>query len=334
VRERALGTRGSVDSNPTGGLANQPGSDRGASAQLVQIQDLLCYEPRMTESGSLVTAAIQMCSTDDVAANLDVVRRLVEAAAGEGARLVVLPECFAFLGKGERDKLAIAERLDEAAPGPIVTALAELATRHAVTIVGGGMPEREDGPDGAVRRAYNTAVVIDPRGQLVARYRKIHLFDVDIPGRATMRESDATAPGTAPCVVEVDGWKVGVTICYDVRFPELYRRLVMDGGAEVLLVPAAFTAHTGRAHWHLLLRARAVENQAWTVAAAQWGRHNEKRESFGHALVIDPWGGVVGERPDGDGVVLHALDRATLDKTRREMPVLRHAALWPAPPAC
>ncbi len=288
----------------------------------------------MSEPGALVTAAIQMCSTDDLEANLATVRRLVESAAGDGARLVVLPECFAFLGKGEQDKLAIAERLDgDDAPGPIRATLAELATRFGITIVGGGMPEREDRADGTVRRAYNTAVVIDPRGALVARYRKIHLFDIDIPGRATMRESDATAPGTAPCVVEVDGWKVGLTICYDVRFPELYRRLTMDHGAEILLVPAAFTAHTGRAHWHLLLRARAVENQAYVVAAAEWGRHNERRESFGHALIVDPWGSVVAERAEDDGVIVHALDRETLARTRREMPVLRHAALW-APPAC
>jgi len=282
----------------------------------------------------LRVGAVQLRSGSDLAANLAICKALIDRAVAEGSQLVVLPECFAFLGKGEKDKLAIAERLDgDGAPGPIRSTLAELATRFGITIVGGGMPEREDSADGTVRRAYNTAVVIDPRGALIARYRKIHLFDIDIPGRATMRESDATAPGTAPCVVEVDGWKVGLTICYDVRFPELYRRLVMDHGAEVLLVPAAFTAHTGRAHWHLLLRARAVENQAYVVAAAEWGRHNERRESFGHSLIVDPWGSVVAERTEDDGVIVHALDRQTLLKTRREMPVLRHAALW-APPAC
>ncbi len=275
-------------------------------------------------TSQLVTAAVQMCASDDLAANLAVVARLTAEAAGHGAKLIVLPECFAFLGRGERDKMAIAESLD-GAPGPILGTLCELAAKHGATIVGGGMPELEAG--GA--RAYNTAVVVSPEGRLVARYRKIHLFDVDIPGRATLLESAATAPGREPCVVDVLGWKVGVTICYDVRFPELYRRLVLGGGAEVLLVPAAFTAHTGRAHWHLLLRARAGEDQAWVVAAAQWGRHNEKRESFGHTIVVDPWGAVAAERPEGDGVVVHALDRAALDKTRREMPCLSHAVLWP-----
>jgi predicted amidohydrolase len=277
-----------------------------------------------TPSSTLVTAAVQMCAGDDLDANLGAVRRLTGEAAANGATLVVLPECFAFLGRGERDKMKIAESLDGDF-GPILSTLAELATKHRVTIVGGGMPERE--PGGA--RAYNTAVVVAPDGRLVARYRKIHLFDVDIPGRAQLLESAATAPGREPLVVLVDGWKVGVTICYDVRFPELYRRLVIGGGAELLLVPAAFTAHTGRAHWHLLLRARAIESQAWVVAAAQWGRHNEKRESFGHTLVVDPWGQIAGERAEGDGVVVHALDRAVLEKTRREMPCLTHAVLWP-----
>jgi len=235
----------------------------------------------------------------------------------------VLPENFSFLGRSERDKLAIAERLD--AGGPIVTTLQELAVRHKVWLVGGGTPEVVDGDE---RRTYNTALVIDPAGALVARYRKIHLFDVDIPGGATLRESDATRAGDELVVVEIEGAKVGLSICYDVRFPELYRRLVKDRGANVLLVPAAFTAHTGPAHWELLLRARAVEDQAWVVAAAQWGRHNEKRESYGHTLVIDPWGTIAAERPEGDGVVVATLDGAAVEKRRTQMPCLDHAVLW------
>jgi predicted amidohydrolase len=236
----------------------------------------------------------------------------------------VLPECFAFLGRGEGDKLAIAETLE--GDGPIVGMLRELAARHGAWLVGGGMPERVPG-DG--KRTYNTCVVVDPRGQIAARYRKIHLFDVDIPGGATLRESDATAPGAERVVVDVEGAKVGLSICYDVRFPELYRELVLERGAEVLLVPSAFTAHTGAAHWHLLLRARAVEDQAWVVAAAQWGRHDERRESFGHALIADPWGTVVAERADGDGVVVATIDGATVGKRRAQMPCARHATLWP-----
>jgi predicted amidohydrolase len=284
-----------------------------------------------------------MRSTGDLPANLGAVRTLTAQAASEGAQLVVLPECFAFLGRGEGDKLAIAERLDAEAeplgsvtrgahdpPGPILGALRELATRHGVWMIGGGMPEVVPGD---ARRTYNTAVVIDPQGRLVSCYRKIHLFDVDIPGGATLRESDATAAGDSVVVVDIAGAPVGLSICYDVRFPELYRRLVMDRGAdrgaEILLVPAAFTAHTGAAHWHLLLRARAVEDQAWVVAPAQWGQHNDKRESYGHTLVVDPWGTIAGERDTGDGVVLATLDGATVARRRAQMPCLRHAVLWP-----
>ena len=272
---------------------------------------------------SLRVGAVQMCSGDDLAANLATVRALTARAADDGAKLVILPECFSFLGRREGDKLAIAETLDGA--GPVASALRELATKHGVWIVGGGTPELVPGD---IARTYNTALVVDPRGELVARYRKIHLFDVDIPGGAVLKESDATAPGAELVVVDIDGASVGVSICYDLRFPELSRRLVKDRGAEVLLVPAAFTAHTGAAHWHLLLRARAVENQAWVVAAAQHGKHNEKRESYGHSLVVDPWGTVVGEQAAGDGVVMATLDGETIAKRRTQMPCLGHAVLW------
>ena len=280
----------------------------------------------MDATERLVVGAVQMCSRDDLAENLSTVKRLTTEAAARGAQLVVLPECFAFLGRAERDKLAVAEDLSR--PGPILDTLRDLAQVHGVHIVGGGMPERVQGDE---RRTYNTAVVISPTGELVARYRKIHLFDVDIPGGATLRESDGTAAGDAPLVVTMGPARVGVSICYDVRFPELYRRMAIEQGAEVLLVPAAFTAHTGRAHWHLLLRARAVEDQCWVVAAAQWGRHNEKRESYGHSLVVDPWGTIAAEQDAGDSVVVHALDGAALAKTRTQMPCLGHASLWPRP---
>jgi len=207
----------------------------------------------------------------------------------------------------------------------VLATLRELATRHGVWIVGGGTPEQVPGDP---RRTYNTALVIDPRGALATRYRKIHLFDVDIPGGAVLRESDSTARGNELVAAEIAGAPVGVTICYDVRFPELYRRLVKDMGAEILLVPAAFTAHTGAAHWHLLLRARAVEDQAWVVAAAQWGRHSDKRESYGHSAIVDPWGTVVGERAEGDGVVVATLDGEAVARCRTRMPCLQHAVLW------
>ncbi len=277
----------------------------------------------------LRVAAIQMRSTDDLAGNLGVARELAGQAAGEGAKLVVLPECFAFLGSREGDKLAAAETLPS--DGPISTALRDIATRHGVWVVGGGAPERIShpaSPDGGDdKRTYNTAVVVAPDGNFVARYRKIHLFDVDIPGGAVLRESDSTARGDAPVVVTIGGAIVGLSICYDVRFPELYRTLVAKHGAQVILVPAAFTAHTGAAHWHLLLRARAVEDQAWVVAAAQAGKHNDKRESYGHSLIVDPWGTVVAERETGEGFVIADLDEATVAKRRTQMPCLEHAVL-------
>jgi deaminated glutathione amidase len=279
-------------------------------------------------SWQLRVGAVQLCSTPDLQANLTTCRALVDRAAAEGAQLAVLPECFAFLGRGEGDKMPHAESLDQGGQdrqgGPILDTLRELATRHGIWVIGGGLPEIVPGD---ARRAYNTAVVVDPRGAIAARYRKIHLFDIDIPG-TTMRESDATRAGDELVVVDIGGAKVGLSICYDVRFPELYRRLVKDRGAEVLLVPAAFTAHTGAAHWHLLLRARAIEDQAWVVAAAQWGQHNEKRHSYGHTLVVDPWGTIVGEQDGGDGVVLATLDSETLEKRRTQMPCLSHAVLW------
>nr|HEX4315463.1 carbon-nitrogen hydrolase family protein [Kofleriaceae bacterium] len=271
----------------------------------------------------LRTAAIQMRSTDDLGANLATAKGLSARAAADGARLVVLPECFAFLGSREGDKIAVAESFDGAG-GPIVGALRDIATTHGVWVVGGGAPEAVPGDR---QRTYNTALAVSPTGELVARYRKLHLFDVDIPGGAVLRESDSTVRGDAVVALPIAGATVGLTICYDVRFPELYRQLVTTHGAQVVLVPAAFTAHTGAAHWHLLLRARAVEDQVWMVAAAQWGKHNAKRESFGHALVVDPWGSVVSEVETGDGYAIATLDGETVAKRRTQMPCLQHRVL-------
>lgn len=277
-------------------------------------------------------AALQMCAGSDLAANLALCRRHAAEAADAGAALLVLPENFAFLGATERDRLAVAEPLDPAAPGPILTALADMAARHRLWIAGGGMPEAipaeaRAGDPALADKTYNTCVVVDPNGALAARYRKLHLFDVELPDRAVLRESSSTAPGDRPVVCPTPLARLGLSICYDLRFPELYRELVVRGGAEVLLVPAAFTVPTGAAHWHVLLRSRAIENQCYVVAAAQAGQHNQRRESYGHTLIVDPWGTVVGERAEGEGLVVAEIDLDLVDETRRRMPCLAHQVL-------
>ena len=272
-------------------------------------------------------AALQMCAGSDLAANLATCRQRAAEAAGHGAALLVLPENFAFLGTAERDRLAVAETLDAATPGPILSALADMATRHGLWIVGGGMPEAIAPADALPGKTYNTCVVVDPHGALVSRYRKIHLFDIDLPGRAVLRESRNTAPGDQPVVCATPLARLGLSVCYDLRFPELYRTLVVRGGAQVLLVPAAFTVPTGAAHWHVLLRSRAIENQCYVVAAAQAGQHNPERASYGHTLVVDPWGAVIAERAEGEGLVMAEIDLDLVDETRQRMPCLQHQAL-------
>jgi deaminated glutathione amidase len=267
-------------------------------------------------------AAVQMCATEDVAANLARCAALVAEAAAQDAELVTLPECFAFIGRKMGDNLAVAESLDGG--GPIVSAVREMARKSQVWLAAGGLPERA--PEGDAR-VYNTFLLCDPAGETRAVYRKIHLFDVSIPGRAELKESATTAPGSDVVSADTPMARLGLSICYDVRFPELYRELAAVRGAEVLMVTAAFTAHTGAAHWHTLLRARAIENQCYVVAAAQQGRHNPARESFGHSIIIDPWGTVLAEVESGDGVAVASLDPAQLAKVRREMPCHAHRVL-------
>ena len=268
-------------------------------------------------------ACAQMTAGDDLTSNLKECRRLSALAAAQEADLLLLPECFPFLGRHERDKFAAAEALDPKNPGPILCTLQEIAQQHQMWVVAGGLPEALTG-ENRETHTYNTAVVLDSAGEIVASYRKLHLFDVDIPGGATLKESDATMGGSEAKVVSTPIGKVGLSICYDLRFPELYRKLVCEMGAEILVIPAAFTAHTGAAHWHTLLRARAIENQAYVLAAGQWGKHNEKRESYGHSMIVDPWGRIVAEHGDGCGVVVSEIDLASLAKTRQQMPCLSH----------
>jgi predicted amidohydrolase len=269
-----------------------------------------------------LVAAVQMTSRADVAVNLAAATRGIDEAATRGAKLVVLPENFAFVGAQERDKLAVAETIDAARPGPIVSALAEAAARRGVWVIGGGMPEKT-GRDGFV---HNTAVVLSSAGQLVATYRKIHLFDIDIPNGAQFKESATVIPGSDRVVVETPVGRVGLSICYDLRFPELYRSLV-QAGAEIVVVPAAFTLHTGKDHWKPLLTARAIENQVYIVAPGQYGRAFENRVCWGKSLIVDPWGAVLATAPDRECVVVAEIDRAFQEKVRRELPCLTHRRL-------
>jgi deaminated glutathione amidase len=266
----------------------------------------------------LVVAAVQLNSQLDLAQNLESCRRWVGRAASRGAELVLLPENFAFFGP-EADKRELAESL---ADGPIAKALADMAREFRVCVVGGGFPERS----GDAQRPHNTLLVIGPDGSQLATYRKIHLFDVELGSGGSYSESAATSAGSAPVVVEVGGFKLGLSICYDLRFPELYRAL-SEQAAEVLLVPAAFTLHTGKDHWHVLLRARAIEAQAFVVAAAQHGAHPGARQTYGHSLVVDPWGTIIAEASDGVGVVTATLERERLAAVRRSLPSLAHRKL-------
>ena len=265
-------------------------------------------------------AALQMTSGLDVRANLDVVKALLSEASRRGAVLAVLPENFAFMGRSEAERRAVVERIDE---GPIQEAVARAASTAGLWVVAGTTPITLDDDD----RPANACLVYDDRGRRVARYDKIHLFDVDIPGRDEgYRESANAAPGHEPVVVETPAGRVGLTVCYDLRFPELYRRLVGQG-AEVLSVPAAFTAPTGRAHWEVLLRARAIEDLCFVVAAAQSGVHPGGRETYGDSLVADYWGRVHARRPRGTGVVVAELDREVQRRTREGFPALSHRVL-------
>lgn len=271
-------------------------------------------------------AALQMSSQSDVSRNLERVDALVTRAAAAGAGLVLLPENFAYFGD-EKGKRSVAEPILDTAgdgDGPVVASLRTLARRHAITLVGGGMPERSDDRD----RPFNTCAVFGPDGRTLARYRKIHLFDVELGDGGSYRESASTCAGEEPVVVSVrgeGGLVVGLSVCYDVRFPELYRRLV-ELGAQLLVVPAAFTLATGKDHWSVLLRARAIEDQAYVLAAAQWGRHGE-RFTYGKSCLVDPWGEVVAQASEGEGVVVGDVDPAYLEAVRRKLPALAHRVL-------
>ncbi|HUG52013.1 MAG TPA: carbon-nitrogen hydrolase family protein [Vicinamibacteria bacterium] len=265
----------------------------------------------------VLAAALQMTSTAEVERNLSTAERLVAAAAERGARLVGLPENFAFL-RSEGEPVPEPQALD----GPWVRRMAGLARRHGITLLLGSLPERVDGES----RVYNTCVVLGPDGATLGVYRKIHLFDIDVPGLEHLKESRAVRPGTEVVLADTPAGRLGLSICYDLRFPELFRRLARQG-AEVLAVPSAFTDHTGKDHWEVLLRARAIENLAYVFAPAQYGRHGPGRASHGHAMIVDTWGAILAQAPDGEGMALAELDLERQARLRRELPALDHVRL-------
>lgn len=262
-------------------------------------------------------AAIQMTSGPDVAANLAQAQVLLQQAAGRGAQLAALPENFCFLGLKDADKRAVAESEGE---GPVQEFLARTARGLSLWIVAGTIPlvASADGRVAAASLVYNCD------GARVARYDKIHLFDVDIPGRAeSYRESAHVAPGTGPVVLDTPLGRLGLSVCYDVRFPELYRELSAQG-AQLLAVPSAFTGPTGRAHWETLLRARAIENLCYVIAPAQSGIHPSGRETYGDSMIIDYWGRILQRVPRGRGCVVAEVDLARQSAVRDSFPALKH----------
>ena len=263
-----------------------------------------------------LAAAVQLTSSQDPEANFTAAEEQIDLAARRGAELVGLPENFAFMGDDAR-RLELAPTLAEQCSRFLVT----MARRYQVTLLGGGFPV----PVGDGQRTLNRAELVDRDGQLLARYDKIHLFDVDLPDGNTYRESATVdAGGERPPVVDVPGLgRLGVSICYDVRFPELYRHLA-DAGADLLMIPAAFTAFTGKDHWQVLLQARAIENTAYVLAPAQTGLHYGRRQSHGHAMVIDPWGTVLADAGVQPGAAVAPVNSAHVGHIRAQMPSLRH----------
>ena len=263
-------------------------------------------------------AALQTVSTPDVDRNLEAAARLIAQAAREGAELAALPEYFCLMGQRDDDKLRIAER---PGTGPIQAFLSAQAKQHGLWLIGGTLPLRTADP----ARARNSCCAYAPDGTLAARYDKIHLFRYD-NGRESYDEARVLEPGSEPVTLQAGPLRVGLSVCYDLRFPELYRRLCAPP-CDLLSVPAAFTFTTGREHWELLLRARAVENQCYVIAPAQGGTHDNGRRTWGHSMVVGPWGEVLAVRPEGEGVVLADVDAKRLATVRQQLPALEHRRL-------
>jgi len=267
----------------------------------------------MKQTAPFRIAAVQMVSVPKVEENLAAAARLIAQAAAQKARLVALPEYFCIMGRHERDKVAVREKDGE---GPIQEFLSATAARHGIWLIGGSVP-LDCGRSDKVR---NSCLVYDEAGRRVARYDKMHLFGLDLDTER-FDEANTIEPGAEPVAIDSPFGRIALSICYDVRFPELYRRL---GAVDLILVPSAFTATTGKAHWETLLRARAIENLAWVLAPAQGGRHPSGRETHGHSMMVDPWGGIRAVLPKGEGVVIAAVDPELQRKLRAGLPALDH----------
>lgn len=272
---------------------------------------------------SLNIAVLQMNSKADRGENIAAALALIDRAAATGARAVALPEVWPYLGPEDANR-----EHAETIPGPITDLLAERARRHGIYIHGGSIYESRPGDPGM----YNTTVVIDPQGEIVARYSKIHMFDVVLNSDDEYRESATVTPGTEIVVTEIDGIQVGLAICYDLRFPELFRILALKG-AQAVILPAAFTLMTGKDHWETLIRARAIENEIYMVAPAQWGTYLPGKWCYGRSMVVDPWGTVLATAPDGVGTAQATIDPMRVETVRRQIPSLANrrpeAYLWP-----
>lgn len=260
-----------------------------------------------------IAAAIQLNSKDKVKENLDVIKRLVNEAVQDGAKLVVLPEYANYLS--DENKLEHAETLE----GRTMTSYRELARTNGVYLNCGSFLEKSEDP----QRSYNTSVLISPKGEIIDIYRKIHLFDVSIGSQVSAKESDSIVPGEKSVVVKTPLLDIGMTICYDLRFPELFRSLT-DKGANLITTPAAFTLFTGKDHWEPLLRARAIENEVFVIAAGQWGVHPNNKSCFGGSMIIDPWGTVLAKASEGVGFITAPIDLNLQTKVRKQIPNLQN----------
>ncbi|PIN03391.1 Carbon-nitrogen hydrolase [Handroanthus impetiginosus] len=267
---------------------------------------------------SVRVAAAQMTSVNDLSANFSTCSRLVKEAVTAGAKLLCFPENFSYVGSKSGNSLAIAEPLD----GPIMKKYCSLAKESSIWLSLGGFQEK--GSDDSHLR--NTHVLIDDAGNIRSTYSKMHLFDVDVPGGAVYKESSFTEAGNDVVAIDSPFGRLGLTVCYDLRFPDLYQELRFRHGAEVLMVPAAFTKVTGEAHWETLLRARAIETQCYVIAAAQGGKHSEERESYGDSLIIDPWGKIVGRLSDrtSTGIAVADIELSVIQSVRSKMPISQH----------